>query len=101
MNMREIPKWELASKVGAGVPAPVSLTRRQFARKAADATLMGAALSAGLWNPAMAQGHKSKAPVPIPGGTPALGGGFHVFGPTADGSFDPIDAEPEIGRAHV
>ena len=22
------------------------------------------------------------------------GGGFHVFGPTPDGSFDPIDAEP-------
>ena len=23
-----------------------------------------------------------------------MGGGFHVFGPTPDGSFDPIDAEP-------
>jgi hypothetical protein len=29
--------------------------------------------------------------VPIAGGSPALGGAFHVFGPAA---FDPIDAEP-------
>ena len=29
--------------------------------------------------------------VPIPGGTPALGGAYHVFGPAA---FDPADAEP-------
>ena len=35
-------------------------------------------------------------PLPIPGGTPALGGGFHVYGPTPDGSFDPIDAEPSL-----
>ena len=33
-------------------------------------------------------------PVPIPGGTPALGGVYHVFGPSPDGSFDPIDAQP-------
>ena len=33
----------------------------------------------------------SFAPLPIPGGTPALGGAYHVFGPAA---FDPIDAEP-------
>jgi TAT (twin-arginine translocation) pathway signal sequence len=33
-------------------------------------------------------------PLPIPGGSPALGGGFHIYGPTPDGSFDPIDAEP-------
>jgi len=33
----------------------------------------------------------SFAPVPIPGGTPVLGGAYHVFGPAA---FDPIDAEP-------
>jgi hypothetical protein len=30
-------------------------------------------------------------PVPIPGGTPVLGGGFHLFGP---GAIDPLDAEP-------
>jgi len=46
------------------------------------------------------------APVPIPGGSPALGGGYHVFGPAA---FDPIDAEPvtitnlnaSVGLAYV
>jgi len=32
-----------------------------------------------------------QAPVPIPGGTPALGGGFHVWVPAA---VDSIDAEP-------
>jgi hypothetical protein len=30
-------------------------------------------------------------PVPIPGGTPVLGGAFHVFAP---GLIDPVDAEP-------
>ena len=48
----------------------------------------------------------SFAPVPIPGGTPALGGAYHVFGPAA---FDPIDAEPvtitnlnaSVGLAYV
>jgi hypothetical protein len=29
--------------------------------------------------------------VPIPGGSPVLGGSFHVFGPNL---IDPIDAEP-------
>ena len=38
--------------------------------------------------------HSNADPLPIPGGSPALGGGFHVYGPTPDGSFDPIDAEP-------
>jgi hypothetical protein len=54
--------------------------------------MAGAALAAGL-RPASAFSGSS-APVPIPGGSPALGGSFHVFGPTPDGSFDPIDAEP-------
>jgi len=48
----------------------------------------------------------SFAPVPIPGGSPALGGAYHVFGPAA---FDPIDAEPvtitnlnaSVGLAYV
>lgn len=35
--------------------------------------------------------HESYEPVPIPGGTPVLGGTFHVFGP---GLLDPPDAEP-------
>jgi hypothetical protein len=41
-------------------------------------------------------------PLPIPTGSPALGGGFHVYGPTPDGSFDPIDAEPcPIGNVNA
>ena len=33
-------------------------------------------------------------PLPIPGGSPVLGGLFHVYGPGPEGSLDPIDAEP-------
>jgi len=37
----------------------------------------------------------SFAPVPIPGGSPVLGGSYHVFGPGPAGvGIDPIDAEP-------
>jgi len=38
----------------------------------------------------------STSPRPIPGGTDSqgLGGLFHLYGPTPDGSFDPIDAMP-------
>jgi hypothetical protein len=109
MNMRNIPKWDLADKTGAAVRAPRAITRRQFVRRAAGAGLAGAALAAACGNPALARDHGSTAPVPIPGGTPAVGGGFHFFGPTPDGSFDPINAEPStitdfngfIGLAYV
>jgi len=94
MNIRNVPKWGLASKSGARMRAPISMTRRQFAKRVAGAAAVGASLGAGWWSPAMAFSPDSSAPVPIPGGTPALGGGFHIFGPTPDGSFDPIDAEP-------
>ncbi len=60
------------------------LSRRQFA---AVTTGFGAAL----WSPAFGAPKGAFAPVPIPGGTPILGGGYHVFGPAA---IDPIDAEP-------
>ena len=40
-----------------------------------------------------AEAHQAHKPVPIPGGTPVLGGDFHVFGPGFPG-FDPPDAEP-------
>ena len=33
-------------------------------------------------------------PLPIPGGSPTLGGAFHVYGPSPTGFLDPIDAEP-------
>src|SRR5262245_34134460 len=70
------------------------MSRRQFARTAAGAVMMGAAFGSGLWMPWRAAASGAGTPVPIPGGTPLLGGGFHIFGPTPDGSFDPIDAEP-------
>jgi hypothetical protein len=70
------------------------MTRRQFARTATGTALFGGALGAGLLKPALA-GNWSFAPVPIPGGSPGLGGSYHVFGPspTPMGG-DPIDAEP-------
>ena len=71
-----------------------AMSRRQFARTAAGAVAIGAAYGSGLWRAGLAEAHSSHEPKPIPGGTPALGGAFHVFGPTPDGSLDPIDAEP-------
>jgi hypothetical protein len=96
--------WELASKASAlGHDRSRTghahfwqraMSRRQFARTAAGTATLGAGLGAGLWRPRLAEAHGSHEPQPIPGGTPALGGAFHLFGPTPDGSFDPIDAEP-------
>jgi hypothetical protein len=63
------------------------ISRRQFARVAAGTALAGAL------QPALSGANGSFAPVPIPGGTPALGGIYHVFGPAPAGG-DPIDAEP-------
>ena len=37
------------------------------------------------------EGHGRAKPVPIPGGSPVLGGNHHVFGPAL---IDPVDAEP-------
>jgi hypothetical protein len=75
---------------------PRSLSRREFVRRAGGAVAAGAAVSGGLLrSPLLFASPRSNAdPLPIPGGSPALGGGFHVYGPTPDGSFDPIDAEP-------
>jgi len=67
-------------------------TRRQFMRTGTG-IVGGAALASGLLRPQRVEA-ASDDPLPIPGGSPALGGGFHVFGPTPDDSFDPIDAEP-------
>jgi hypothetical protein len=67
------------------------MSRRQFARAAASAAAAGAVFGLGTSRSApSAPGD----PVPIPGGEPKLGGIFHVFGPTPDGSFSPVDAEP-------
>ena len=70
---------------------PPGLSRRQFTRAAAGTAVVGATLGSALWTPALAAPKGAFAPVPIPGGSPVLGGSYHVFGPAA---FDPIDAEP-------
>jgi hypothetical protein len=67
----------------------VPISRRRFARTAAGSAF-AATVASRLWTPSLVEAG-SFAPVPIPGGTPALGGAYHVFGPAA---FDPIDAEP-------
>jgi hypothetical protein len=72
------------------------MSRRRFTRQAGGTAAAVAAFS-GLWGPAAAaedEEDRRAKPVPIPGRSPALGGQFHVFGPTPDGSLDPIDAEP-------
>jgi len=107
--------WELARKASAQFhdhrhpghahPWPNVISRRGFVRIASGAAAAGAVLSGGLWIPELAEAKekekdddekekKSSQPVPIRGGSPKLGGSFHVFGPSPDGSFDPIDAEP-------
>ena len=97
MNVRAISAWKAASLSSGHNPnqTPAALgalrtpiSRRQFARNAAGTAVVGATLGS-LWRPAEAK--TSFAPVPIPGGSPFLGGSYHVFGPAA---FDPIDAEP-------
>lgn len=98
MNLRAIPGWK-ATRPGSvpdstrlDIPSrqlPFALSRRQFARTAAVGAF---AASVGTrFLPSSLVEAASFAPVPIPGGSPALGGAYHVFGPAA---FDPIDAEP-------
>jgi hypothetical protein len=105
--------WELARKASAQFhdhrhtghvrPSPDVISRRGFARTVAAAAAASAAFGGEMWTPGLAEAKendenekkkKSGEPVPIRGGSPALGGSFHVFGPSPDGSFDPIDAEP-------
>ena len=112
MNLRGLRGWKPTSLTSVpnstdhDIPArrPVPVSRRQFARTAAGSAL-AATVGSGLWIPSTAKA-ASFAPVPIPGGTPALGGVYHVFGPAA---FDPADAEPatitnldaKVGLAYV
>jgi hypothetical protein len=75
-----------AAKIG-GPP----ITRRQFL-KTAGAALLGSAIGSGLSRASRVEAANGPGdPRPIPGGTPVLGGGFHLFGP---GIIDPVDAEP-------
>lgn len=103
MNMRDIAMWKSDSKPNAhhhGHYHPGradvrhhTMSRRQFIRTAASAAAVGTALGAGVWQPRQVKAHQAHEPVPIPGGSPVLGGDFHVFGPAFPG-FDPPDAEP-------
>jgi hypothetical protein len=89
--------WKLAAETRArsgGERTAQVLTRRQFARTTAGTAMAGAVIG-GLWRPNL-KAFASTDPVPIPGGTPVLGGIYHFFGPTPDGSFDPIDADPSL-----
>lgn len=70
--------------------AGTSLTRRQFL-KTAGAAVLGSTLIPSLLQTGTVAASGPGDPVPIPGGTPVLGGGFHLFGP---GIIDPVDAEP-------
>ena len=93
---------------------PLGMTRRQFARTTAGTAALGGALGSGLFKSGLAEERASSvtipsfAPVPIPGGTPALNGFYHVFGPASQLG-DPIDAEPSsitnlngfIGLAYI
>ncbi len=99
MNIGAISAWKAGRASGLpGSDAHTSefaqrrspISRRQFARTAGTA-VAGVAIGSRLWRPGTAEAKGTFTPVPIPGGTPALGGAFHVFGPAA---FDPIDAEP-------
>ena len=66
------------------------VSRRHFVRASAGAVVAGAALGSGILHPSVAHASENSDPVPIPGGTPLLGGGYHVWAPGGD----PIDAEP-------
>jgi hypothetical protein len=98
MNFRYIQTEEFAIRARAHRRArdkPASaqmggstMPRRQFL-KTAGVVVLGAAL----WRPGLAAAQGAGDPVPIPGGTPFLGGAFHVFAPAAIPT-DPADAEP-------
>ena len=107
MNFRAISAWKSAgsSKVQNSDESTYAqafrslVSRRQFARTAAGAAAAGVALgSEGSEDEDVR--HRIRypwtfAPVPIPSGSPVLGGSYHVFGPNPiPRAFDPIDAEP-------
>ncbi len=70
---------------------------RALSRRMLLKTAVGAAAAYGLGLPGAAHAAAEGEPRPIPGGTPLLGGGFHVFAPGPPGSgLDPPDAEPNV-----
>jgi hypothetical protein len=101
MNFRAISTWKPAK--GSGLhsanentivqPFRSVLSRRRFGSTVAGTAALGAALGSEL-EEERSRSNWSFAPVPIPSGTPALGGIFHVLGPGTGAGHDPIDAEP-------
>jgi hypothetical protein len=114
MNLRAI----LASKVPGSVTIRsrdessrsqsfgAVVSRRRFAHQAAGAAGLGMAVrlqasEGNDWHDRhdAHDRHRIKfpwtfAPVPIPKGTPGLGGDYHIFGPSPATGSDPVDAEP-------
>ncbi len=68
-------------------------SRRSFLRTTAAAMTAGAVIGTGLGPPTFAKTKTSADPQSIPGGSPVLGGAFHVYGPGFPG-LDPPDSEP-------
>ncbi len=91
MNVRQLSVYRRQRRP---TPRSKEVSRREFVRTTGGALAAGAALGSGLLRPGTLYAAAPDDPLPIPGGSPALGGAFHVYGPTPDGSFDPIDAEP-------
>jgi hypothetical protein len=105
MNIRDIPMGGSVKKADVRHPEQGhagharlgrrAMSRRQFARTAAGAAVVGATLGSELWRPGLANADDSFQPIPIPGGSPFFvqnfGEVFHVFGPA---SIDPVNAEP-------
>jgi hypothetical protein len=85
-----------------------TVSRRQFVHTTAGAMAAGAALGHAIWPGAAQAARAAGEPLPIPGGSPALGGAFHVYGPGFPGG-DPVFAEPStitdfngfIGLAYI
>ncbi len=73
-----------------------SMSRRQFVRATGATIAGGVALGSGVLRPIRVQAAAPAFddPLPIPGGSPTLGGAFHVYGPSPTGFLDPVDAEP-------
>jgi hypothetical protein len=78
-------------------PLQSLLSRRHFARTTAGAAAFGVALGSEVSEEHVP--HRMRypwtfAPVPIPSGSPGIGGFYHVFGPSPVEGGDPIDSEP-------
>src|SRR5215471_17049433 len=95
MNFRALADYKASGLTRIHEPiqnaGPTPMSRRRFAHAAAGTAFAGV-VGSRLWRPERAEA-ASFAPVPIPGGSPGLGGSYHVFGPAPTGG-DPIDAEP-------